>query len=357
MSVILKKIGEFFSRMNKKTRLTLRILSFFLAVICVVLASGLLYVHSLLANIDREHIEGMSSINVSDLMEPDIDPESNNNVSLPSADITDYQKQYEELQSLALFHDKDIKIILLIGSDSPSATFSGNSDSMILAAINEKTNKIHLISLSRTMLVNVPKYGWSPLNSAYSFGGTKLLIQTLENNFRVQIDDYVVINFQNFEKLIDVVGGVDIELTAAEANVINTDCGRSYAPGVNRLDGVAALSYSRIRKIDSDFRRQERQRTVITQLINKAVHSDLGTLNDLAVTVTSLINTSMKNNELLSLALSAPSYLNSTIDSSMIPSPDTRTLVYIPFAGISNFQAYEIDFYSNITTLRNIMQS
>ena len=150
--------------------------------------------------------------------------------------------------------------ILLVGQDRQAGQGRQRSDTMILCSYNPNTNEVSLISFLRDLYVSIPGgYSNNRLNAAYAFGGFPLLYKTLEQNFGVKIDGGVEVDFGGFTELIDLIGGVDIYLTAKEAPYVATSC----KEGMNHLNGRKALNYARIRKIDSDFGRTNRQRTLI----------------------------------------------------------------------------------------------
>ena len=160
--------------------------------------------------------------------------------------------------------------VLLIGTDSRDLSQErGRSDSMILASINKKTRELTLTSFLRDSYVYIDdEYGYGKLNAAYSYGGAGLLMDTIESNYGVRIDDYILISFAACANVIDAVGGVKLDLTDEEADAVNEilisevnelmgddrnddllDCG-----GEQKLDGKQALSYSRIRYVgNADF--------------------------------------------------------------------------------------------------------
>ena len=175
--------------------------------------------------------------------------------------------------------------VLVIGTDGRTEDDKGRSDSMILVSINKKTKKITMTSFMRDCCVDIPGYGEDKLNAAYAYGGTELLMDTIEKNFRVKIDDYILINFNTFAEVIDAANGIDIELSDEEAQEVNNilisevnelmgderESDLLEHGGKLHLSGKQALSYSRIRKVgNSDFERTSRQRRVMSELISKA---------------------------------------------------------------------------------------
>lgn len=191
-------------------------------------------------------------------------------------------------------HEEYCYNVLLIGEEAMHV--GQRSDSMILLSVNKKDKKIHMTSLMRDMYVQIKGYNDAKLNAAYAYGGAPLLIDTIEKSLQVKIDGYVIVGFDNFEWIIDRLGGVEITLSATEANYLNTTRYitkpqyRTVVAGTQLMNGNQALGYCRVRKVptvsgaDSDFGRTERQRKVLTQLFNKYreknVFTLLGILND-----------------------------------------------------------------------------
>ena len=185
-------------------------------------------------------------------------------------------EEIEHVEGVELISDKNVRNILLIGSDKDTGG-SSRSDSIMIASVNKATGRITLCSILRDTHLAIPGNRESKVNAAYSWGGANLLIQTIEQNFGIKIDDYATVNFEMFTELVDGLGGVDIEVTKDEADYINNrhSYGKEKKPdtvesGENvHLDGYQTLWYSRIRKLDSDFMRTERQRKVLSAIATK----------------------------------------------------------------------------------------
>lgn len=193
--------------------------------------------------------------------------------------------------------------ILLLGVDG-SADSSSRSDSMILVSIDYVHGKIKLTSFLRDSWVYIPsKERNGKLNSACTYGGPQLVVDTLEYNFGVDIDHYVMVDFEMFTQIIDNLGGVEVEVTEKEAKFINRTTRHTVESGENvRLDGAKALVYCRIRKLDSDYMRTYRQRKVITALIGQAKEAGLSKLISTMKDVFPLIETDMSPAEITALA-------------------------------------------------------
>jgi len=233
-------------------------------------------------------------------------------------------------QAETIFQGEDVINILLVGQDRREN--EGNSpqrtDAMILCTVNKKTGTLTMTSFMRDIWVYIPDYYNQRLNMPYKLGGFPLLNKTLEYNFGVSADYNVEIDFSGFMEAIDTIGGVEIELTSAEAKYLNKrgnwDIEENQhwklKEGVNLLTGSQALAYSRIRQIGTDFGRTNRQRTVLTALIEKVKTLGATELFDLARKLMPLIYTDMTNNQILSLIMEMlPILSNLEIVSQRIP--------------------------------------
>lgn len=175
---------------------------------------------------------------------------------------------YTDCDTYKSFYDANHYNILLIGCDKSDGV-SQRSDSMILVSIDNSTKKIKLVSFMRDMWVSIPGYENGRLNAAYSYGGAQLLMETVYTNFGIDIDGYAMVDFEMFKQVIDGLGGVTVDITEREANFINRTSHAKVHAGENILDGDYALIYCRIRYLDSDFNRTQRQRKVMTSILKK----------------------------------------------------------------------------------------
>ena len=255
------------------------------------------------------------------------------------------------LQSFEIMSSKNVYNILLIGTDNRGNEVNGRSDTMMILSVNKKTNELHLVSLMRALYVKIPGKGYSMLNAAFSWGGAKLLVKTVEENFRVDINDYMIINFPGFQNAIDMIGGLLIDLTEAEVDYLRKNYPDSgLAPGINSLNGAIALEYARIRKIDSDFTRTGRQRTLVKSLINKASSMNAGELDGLARQMLPLIKTNLSGSEVVELALDGLSYSNYPLSQLMLPVSKSFDLIIVRDA-----QMYRYDAVKNIKKLQSFL--
>lgn len=194
---------------------------------------------------------------------------------------------------------------LLIGQDRRENEGRTRSDSMILCTINKHTRQVTLTSFLRDLYVQIPGYGGHRLNSAYAFGGMELLDRTLEENFGLEIDGTIEVDFSQFSRIIDKLGGVTMELRSDEAALINEETGSLLTEGVQCLSGDQALCYSRIRKLDSDgdFSRTGRQRKVMGALLDAYRNISPASMFPLLIDIFPMITTDMGCMELAGYAL------------------------------------------------------
>lgn len=170
----------------------------------------------------------------------------------------------------SLKDDAFIENILFIGVDSRGEEKS-RSDTMMLVSIDKKHKKLKLTSFLRDTFVTIPGYGEMKLNAACFYGGPKLVVDTIEYNFGIDIDHYMLVDFEAFIQIVDALGGTDVEVTAAEARYMRDEVKVPWVKeGMNHFNGFVTLWYCRIRYLDSDFNRTERQRKVISCLLDQA---------------------------------------------------------------------------------------
>ena len=156
--------------------------------------------------------------------------------------------------------------LVFYGLDSEEGIGS-RSDTIMIITIDNRNGKIKLSSIVRDSYVDIPGYGMDKINHAYAYGGPQLALATLNSNFNLDVRYFATVNFESMPKIIDALGGLDLYLTAAEANEIPGLEGKP--DGIYHLTGPQALDFSRIRKIDTDFERSRRQRDVMTGIIDK----------------------------------------------------------------------------------------
>ncbi|MDY3225561.1 MAG: LCP family protein [Candidatus Faecousia sp.] len=210
--------------------------------------------------------------------------------------------------------DQNITNIMLVGQNYREDEPNKLSDTMILCSINRETDTMTMASFLRDLYVPLPAYaghsgGANRINVCYALGSTwkrsseggmEMLAKCVEQNFGVHVDHTIEVSFDTFAAIIDAFGGVDVEVTEAEADYMTNHVGYvgEIQPGFQTLSGSEALAYARIRKIDGDRQRAQRQRNVITSLIDKGRKMGLLELHDMATRVLPLIVTDMTNEEI-----------------------------------------------------------
>lgn len=241
--------------------------------------------------------------------------------------------------------DQALVNILLIGQDRREGESRQRSDSMILLSFNKPRGTITMTSFLRDLYVQIPGYQSNRLNAAYAFGGMELLDKTLETNFGIHIDANIEVDFDGFSSIIDTLGGVDIELTQSEADYMGLSAGRQH------MDGETALDYSRIRYLDSDFGRTQRQRNVLSSVYHSTKNLSLPKALDLVNNVFPLLTTDMTNAEILSYATNLfPMLSSGTLQTARIPADDTYS--YNTVRGMSVIIA---DFDANRQHLKDTL--
>lgn len=258
--------------------------------------------------------------------------------------------------------EEGVTNILLIGNDSRAGGGDGRSDAMILVSISNRTKTIHLTSLLRDIYVEIPGHESNRLNAAYAFGGPELLLETIKENLDIEVNRYVQVNFQAFANLIDAVGGVELELTNEEVQLVNaylneynllenrpieTDYLPTDASGLLHLNGPQALAYSRNRYIGSDFGRTERQRKILEAVFHQLPASMLTNLDDLIDGILPNLTTNISRSECYTLSLDAAKLLTYELVQASIPIAGSYQS-----ATIRKMAVLQVDFEKNREFIR-----
>ncbi len=228
-------------------------------------------------------------------------------------------------------HADKVQNIALFGLDTRSDSESGRSDAIIILTVDRVNNKIKLTSIARDSLVAIDGRGQSKITHAFGWGGAKLAVKTLNQNFGMNITDYAYVNFFEFVELIDYIGGVMIDVNASELKIMNDYYGpqlrklgfdyQNATTGFVRLSGAQALAYSRNRYSGSDIDRGNRQKEVLEAMFTQVKETPLTKFPSLISQVLSMCHTTMTNEELFSVAQWAVSS-SPTFDQFTIPSKE-----------------------------------
>lgn len=261
-------------------------------------------------------------------------------MELDESDLAVNDELYDELTEYGITKKEFDSIINIafFGSDSRDLNNmnSGRADTIMIISVNPTKKSIKMISIPRDTYVNVPGYGKTKINHSYAYGQEQLAIKTINSNFGLNITEYVTINFEGLINVINAVGGVDINISKEERDVLNEYLkdsyqimGKEYVPmteyGDVHLNGEQALAHCRDRYVGSDFTRAERQREVLTEVMGKISQKSFGEMLDLVDIFLQQVRTNINVSEYLGLAASAftnkDDYMNNII-SAQVPSTD-----------------------------------
>ena len=288
------------------------------------------------------------------------------NDELDIADLPDAPEDVDasggiEILEGDIYHDDDVINILLLGTDERTDEFNENAraDSIMVMSLNTKEHTLKLISIERGIGVPVPGRNDDWITHTFRYGGAALTMQTVRDCFKLDVERYVRVNFNVVSKAIDKIGGVDIELTQAEAEHLNSAKKNYYESGsdiqtvhagTNHLNGDTAMAYARIRKIDSDWKRIERQRAVIQAAINQVKNSDIFTLNALADAILPMVQTNLTKAEITRLMLEVPAFLSEGSKMKQMTIPTYETCWNS--VGVDGRKMIGVDFEANAQILR-----
>lgn len=204
--------------------------------------------------------------------------------------------------------------LLIVGVDIDDAGIKGRSDTMILAVLNTRLKTLKLISFMRDLYVTIPGRGHNRLNAAYVYGGQELLRRTLEENFGVVADAYLAVNYSLMTELVDAIGGVELTVEEYELKPLNgilryynyqreipEDEGVLAASGTRILTGLQAMSYARIRKVDSDFERVGRQQRVLEAIYTRLRQLPVDRLGQIILSFIGRVSTDISMSDALNL--------------------------------------------------------
>lgn len=298
-----------------------------LSIVFLLCGSGLLYYYSVLESLNYNFLGNTGTENKGETVDPAIGSETSN--------LT--------FDGKTLLSDSKILNIMLFGEDYSSGDENGRSDSMIMCSIDNRHKKIKLTTFMRDTWVNIPGHDYAKLNAAYMYGGPSLAIQTIESNFGIKIDRYAVVDYKSFVSIVDVLGGVDIELTDDEIGYINwqmyindqaddrntiTD-----SAGVVHLNGTEALWYARDRGFQDDkypgvvfegddWDRTRRQRNFLSTVFSSIKGASLPQIISIVGEIGPLVTTNLKKDEITTLVANSLTYLKYDVEQYCIPQGD-----------------------------------
>lgn len=336
------------------------ILGFVFLLICILALAAWLKLVGYISLFNKDN----GGINTNKPVYSDTDPTKQDTID----ELTEEEKLKQQLEksASALMSDSDVFNVLLIGEDirDTEQETRGNTDVMMLISINSKLETITMTSFMRDIYLYLPDAGYSNrLNAAYYYGGAESLENTLEQYFGVTIDKYVVVNFYSFIKIVDTVGGLNLTVSDEEAagmqapmseqnKYLGNKKGTDYLKqgGENiLLNGNQSLAYARLRYVgDADFERTQRQRKVISEMINKSKKLSLVKLDKLLKEVLPEVTTDLvESGKIASLLLNSFEYMDYDIQELRIPADNTFTN-----ETINGMAVLSIDFDANMKLIQ-----
>lgn len=288
-------------------------------IVLIIALGGYTYVNSLIDDVIVDEGEADDIFETVDKIEEELISE------VEAAEIADLDEvDAEALEAL----DKHIEIdvdalpddevynIILFGLDTRfKESFKGRSDAIALISFNITDKTIVINSFMRDLLVKIPGRGKDKLTHAYAYDGPDLAVETLEKNFGLQIDNYVVVNFNGMESIINKMGGIKVEIASNEVSALNTTiidqnviaktsskASKVSKSGLQKLTGRQAVAYSRIRSIGGDSGRTKRQRKVLVAIFNKLTSLGVTDAIKLINPITKYVRTDIEKNEIIDMA-------------------------------------------------------
>jgi len=313
---------------KKPSRIILWVLLVFLLLVLLAAAAGYLYLN--------QKLDKLSYTPSGTYVQPSYTPEEQELLeeeSRKEKEAGNHIESSEQAPEGEVVWDSDVVNILLLGTDMrlPYTSDPGRADAIQVISLNRSTGAVKLISFERGIMVPVPEHGTDLLTHAYRWAGPDYMLSLFRDYFLMDMAGYAQVDFEAFIEIIDAIGGIDVELTEMEAWAIDKDHTHHLSEGMNHLDGDLALKYCRLRKIDSNWHRIERQRTAIQAVMNKARGMNLAELNALADTILPLIHTDITKEQISDLLLHAPKYVGAKAEQMTVPYREPGQQAYCDF--------------------------
>ena len=345
---IIKRVSNWYNNLPKKKKIIVSIIAVVLALILVFTATAGIFVAQKFGlmgdNIDKTKYDDTiyADEEIGDI-----------NIDIGSADFKQALKDWATQGNENKMSSKNVINVLLVGADK--GTNSGNTDVMMLISLNKKTKQLKLVSFFRDsyLYIDSPKGSYcSKLNAAFSMGGPECLMQTIENNYKIEIDNYVMVNFESFVEIIDAMGGITVDVKKYEAdyNYKKFKVTLPYGEDVT-LNGEQALCFCRIRGCDADgdVSRTRRQRQVIESIIDRVKTASVGDLNKYIDILLPYVDTGYAKTQILSLGVQAVTgkWFNYERTQLQMPDEESRT------SGSANSWIWVVDYQLAAQKLQN----
>ncbi len=347
---IFKRLSNWYNNLPKKKRIIVSVIAIFLALIIALGASvGIFVVNKF--GLLGDNINGNETEDViyDDAEFEDID------IDIGSAGFKQALQDWATQGNENRMSSKNVINVLLVGADSRNGQNEGNTDVMMLVSLNKKTKQLKMVSFLRDSYLYIQGENGSycsKLNAAYSMGGPQTLMETIENNYKIDIDSYVMVNFESFKAIVDAMGGVTVDVQKYEAdyNYKKFKIELPYGEDVT-LNGTQALCFCRIRGCDADgdVSRTRRQRQVIDAIINKVTNASLGDLNKYLDILLPYVDTGYSEGQILSLGIKAITGKWFNYERTQLQAPDEECRI----SGSANAWIWVVDYQLAAFKLQN----
>lgn len=346
----IKKISDWYEALPKKKQMLIKVVATILLVMLVLSSIfGIFVIHKfgLLG-------DNINNTNSDDIIYDDGEFEDIE-IDIGSAGFKQALIDWATIGNDKHMTSKNVINVLLIGADSRQGTNSGNTDVMMLLSLNRKTKQLKLVSFLRDSYLYVEGEDnayCTKLNAAFSMGGPETLVKTIENNYKINIDNYVMVNFESFKAIVDAMGGIQVDVQQYEAdyNYKKFKIELPVGNGVT-LNGEQALCFCRIRGCDSDgdVSRTRRQRQVIDSIVSRVKEASVSDLNKYIDILLPYVDTGYSEGQILSLGIKAITggWANYERTQLQMPPEDCRT------SGSANMWIWVVDYQLAANRLQN----
>ncbi len=337
---LFKRFGKWFKKLPTVKKIIFSIIAIILAILIALFGAGGIFVAQKLSLLG----DALGN-NEEDIIYEDEDFEDIE-IDIGSAGFKQSLIDWATIGNDRKMSSKNVINVLLIGADSRNGTNTGNTDVMMLISVNKKTKELKLVSFFRDsyLYVEGEKNSYcTKLNAAYSMGGPETLIKTIENNYKIEIDNYVMVNFESFTEIIDAMGGVTVDVQQYEADYNYKKFKVELPVGEDvTLNGEQALCFVRIRNCDADgdVSRTRRQRQVIDSILSRVKKASISDLNKYIDLLLPYVDTGYKKTEIVSMGIKALTggWANYDRKQLQMPPEDCRT------SGSANMWIWVVDY-------------
>ncbi len=345
---IFKRISNWYNNLPKKKKIIVSIIAILLAIIITFTAVVGIFVAQKFGLLG----DNINNTEYDDTIYEDEDF-GEINIDIGSADFKQALQDWATQGNENKMTSKNVINVLLVGADQ--GTNSGNTDVMMIVSLNKKTKQLKLVSFLRDsyLYIDSPNGSYcTKLNAAFSMGGPECLIETIENNYKIEIDNYVMVNFDSFVEIIDAMGGVTVDVQKYEAdyNYKKFKIALPYGEDVT-LNGEQALCFCRIRGCDSDgdISRTRRQRQVIESIIDKVTTASMSDLNKYIDIFLPYIDTGYSKSQILSIGVQALTGKWFNYERTQLQMPDEECRI----SGSANAWIWVVDYQLASYKLQN----